>query len=71
LLVVETSSREDYAPTRHFYESHGYDRAARLADYYAPGDDRVLYTKHFVESQSSLARQRNFPRSNAESARNE
>ena len=50
LLVVETSSRDDYAPTRRFYESRGYGTAARLADYYAPGDDRVIYTKRFVES---------------------
>src|SRR5690349_9870506 len=30
LLVVETSSRTDYSPTRTFYESHGYETAARL-----------------------------------------
>jgi ribosomal protein S18 acetylase RimI-like enzyme len=50
LLVVETSSREDYAPTRHFYEAHDYDRAASLADYYAPGDHRVIYTKRLSDS---------------------
>ncbi len=65
LLVVETSSRGDYAPTRHFYESHGYASAARLADYYAPGDDRVVYTKRFVDTQP-LAN-----RSHAEPARTE
>jgi ribosomal protein S18 acetylase RimI-like enzyme len=53
LLVVETSSRETYAGTRHFYQRHGYDAAASLADYYAPGDDRVIYTKRFVESNLS------------------
>jgi ribosomal protein S18 acetylase RimI-like enzyme len=45
LLVVETSSRNDYAPTRRFYESRGYSQSARLSDFYAPGDDRVVYTK--------------------------
>lgn len=45
LIVVETSSRGDYAPTRHFYEARGYGRTAQLKDYYAPGDDRVIYTK--------------------------
>jgi ribosomal protein S18 acetylase RimI-like enzyme len=65
LLVVETSSRDDYAPTRRFYESRGYGTAARLADYYAPGDDRVIYTKRFVESQFLHAR------TNAESQSNE
>jgi ribosomal protein S18 acetylase RimI-like enzyme len=45
LLVVETSSRNDYAPTRRFYESRGYSQSARLSDFYAPGDDRFVYTK--------------------------
>jgi ribosomal protein S18 acetylase RimI-like enzyme len=52
LLVVETSSRDDYGPTRHFYESRGYAMAAKLADYYAPGDNRVIYTKRFTEAVS-------------------
>ena len=45
LLVVETSSRADYAPTRAFYERHGFTRAASIPGYYAPGDDLVIYLK--------------------------
>jgi ribosomal protein S18 acetylase RimI-like enzyme len=45
LVVVETSSRADYTPTRAFYERRGYAAAARLPDYYAPGDDLVIYLK--------------------------
>ncbi|MGD8726079.1 MAG: GNAT family N-acetyltransferase [Gemmatimonadales bacterium] len=45
LLVVETSSRDDYRPTRRFYESLGYDRAATIPGYYAPGDDLVVFVK--------------------------
>ena len=45
LLVVETSFRADYAPTRAFYERRGFRRAALLPDYYAPGDDLVIYLK--------------------------
>lgn len=45
MVVVETSSREDYAPTRRFYEARGYTRAAVLPGYYAPGDDLVIYLK--------------------------
>ena len=45
LLVVETSSRADYAPTRAFYERRGFTRAASLPGYYAPGDDLVIYLK--------------------------
>lgn len=45
LVVVETSSRDDYAPTRRFYHARGYAQAARLTDFYAPGDHRVIFTK--------------------------
>jgi ribosomal protein S18 acetylase RimI-like enzyme len=45
LVVVETSSRDDYAPTRSFYESLHYDRAAEIAHYYAPDDHLIVYTK--------------------------
>jgi len=45
LVVVETSSRPDYTPTRSFYEARGYTRAATIPGYYAPGDDLVVFTK--------------------------
>jgi len=45
LIVVETSSRPDYEPTRGFYEARGYTRTATIPGYYAPGDDLVIYTK--------------------------
>ena len=45
LLVVETSSRPEYAATRQFYTSRGYREVARMRDFYAPCDDRVIYTK--------------------------
>ena len=51
MLIVETSSREDYAPTRRFYQKHGYVEAARLRDFYAPGDDRVVLGKRFTGSR--------------------
>jgi ribosomal protein S18 acetylase RimI-like enzyme len=49
LLVVETSSRDDYAPTRRFYDAHDYTAVATIADYYAPGDSRVIYTKRLAK----------------------
>jgi ribosomal protein S18 acetylase RimI-like enzyme len=45
LVVVETSSRPDYAPTRGFYAARGYTRTATIPGYYAPGDDLVVFTK--------------------------
>lgn len=44
-IYVETSSRMDYQPTRSFYERCGYRREALLADFYAPGDNKVIYVK--------------------------
>ena len=49
LVMVETSSRADYAPTRAFYENRGYTRAATIPGYYAPGDDLVIYTKDLTD----------------------
>jgi len=44
-MYVDTSGRADYAPARAFYERHGYRREAVLADFYAPGDAKVIYLK--------------------------
>lgn len=45
LVVVETSSRSDYAPARAFYARRGYAEVARIPGFYAPGDDRIILTK--------------------------
>ena len=50
MVVIETSSRADYAPTRRFYHKRGYLESARLRDFYAPGDDRVVLTKRVAVS---------------------
>jgi ribosomal protein S18 acetylase RimI-like enzyme len=47
LLIVETSSRSDYAASRAFYERRGYNETARVRDFYAPGDDRIIFLKRF------------------------
>ncbi|GAB4389807.1 GNAT family N-acetyltransferase [Albidovulum sp.] len=48
LLVAETSGRADYAPTRAFYRASGFRLAARLADFYAPGDDKLILTRELA-----------------------
>ena len=45
LVIVETAGRPDYAPTRAFYEARGYRAVSRIPDFYAPGDDQVVYVK--------------------------
>jgi len=55
LVVVETSSRADYTPTRKFYETRGYTRAATIPGYYAPGDDLVIYIKDLTPGDLARA----------------
>jgi GNAT superfamily N-acetyltransferase len=45
LIIVETAGRPDYAATRRFYEGRGYRATATIPDFYAPGDDQVVYVK--------------------------
>ncbi len=35
----------DYAPTRAFYRARGYQTAAVVRDFYALGDDQVIFSK--------------------------
>jgi ribosomal protein S18 acetylase RimI-like enzyme len=46
LIVIETAGKADYAGTRVFYERRGYRIASTVADYYAEGDDLVVFVKH-------------------------
>lgn len=48
LIAVDTSGRPDYIPTRKFYEVRGYKAVAVVPNFYAPGDDQVIYTKALV-----------------------
>jgi ribosomal protein S18 acetylase RimI-like enzyme len=45
LLLVETSGTPAYAPARRFYESSGYRCEATIHDFYALGDDLVIFSK--------------------------
>ena len=44
-LYIETSSRDAYVRTRRFYRAAGYKQAARLPDFYARGDHKVVFYK--------------------------
>ena len=48
VYLIETSSLPQYEQTRRFYLKHGYEQHAVLRDYYADGDDMVIFRKHFV-----------------------
>ena len=45
LVIVETSGLPKYEPTRAFYLVAGYSLEARICNFYAPGDDLVIFTK--------------------------
>ena len=45
LAVIETSSKPNYEQTRRFHQSRGYENIGRIADFYSPGDDMLIYVK--------------------------
>ena len=45
MLLIETSSQETYGATIKFYEGTGYELAARIRDFYKPGDDKLIFCK--------------------------
>ena len=45
LILIETSSKPEYEKTRKFYESCDYEIIARIPDFYAPGDDKLVFQK--------------------------
>ena len=45
---VETSTMALYEPTRRFYHRAGYTDAAALADFYAPGDGKLILVKELA-----------------------
>lgn len=45
MVLIETASKDSYVNTRNFYLRAGYTEVARVPDFYATGDDRVIYAK--------------------------
>lgn len=48
-IYVETSSRDDYEPTRAFYRRNGYIEVARVPHYYKDNDDMIILMKPLPE----------------------
>lgn len=46
MIIIETAGQPKYHPTRQFYLRLGYTEVAHIPDFYKPGDDRIIYTKH-------------------------
>lgn len=47
LAIVETSSKVSYEKTRRFYHGLGYEAICKIADFYGPGDDKLILQKRF------------------------
>ncbi len=45
MLVIDTSGLDGFEPTRAFYIKHGYTLSAQIPDFWADGDDKVVFTK--------------------------
>ncbi len=50
IIYIETAGRPLYEPTRQFYLRQGYLEVARIPDYYADGDDRIVFMKKLSSS---------------------
>ena len=57
LLLAETSSRIEYESARAFYARNGYAEVARVRDFYAPDDDRILLTTRLTAQERGAATQ--------------
>ena len=45
MVLIETLATPEFADTRSFYERNGYEEEARIRDYYAAGETKVVYRK--------------------------
>ncbi|NCC73102.1 MAG: GNAT family N-acetyltransferase [Sphingobacteriia bacterium] len=49
MLIAETSTKDQYKPTRSFYEKNGFICEAEIRDFYAPGDGKAMYVLRRIE----------------------
>lgn len=45
ILVADTSGAEEFSQTRAFYRKNGYTEEARIRDFWAAGDDKIVFWK--------------------------
>ncbi|WP_170413665.1 GNAT family N-acetyltransferase [Ruegeria arenilitoris] len=45
ILIVDTSGTDNFALARKFYAQNGYEEEARIRDFWAEGDDKIIFRK--------------------------
>lgn len=45
ILIADTSGADAFAQTREFYRKNGYSEEARIRDFWAAGDDKIVFWK--------------------------
>ncbi len=45
VLIADTSGKDEFAQTREFYRKNGYAEEARIRDFWAAGDDKIVFWK--------------------------
>jgi len=50
LMLIETSSLPHYEPTRRFYLRQGYLQECAIRDFYADGDDMIVFAKRLADN---------------------
>ena len=52
ILLIETSGLEEFARTRAFYHQCNYTKEARIREFYAPAEDKVVFLEEVAEQLS-------------------
>ncbi len=48
IIIIDTSGTDMFAGARAFYRRNGYDEEARIRDFWAAGDDKVIFRKSLL-----------------------
>ena len=54
VIRIETAGKKEYAYVRNFYKKAGFEEAGRIPDFYADGDDLVIFSKTIKKSPGCL-----------------
>lgn len=52
-LIAETSSTPPYDKARRFYERSGFEKLIEIADFYRPGDNKIIYRKNLADAHAA------------------